>query len=74
MGAVTGWVCVHGRTDQPGYRFVCSTHWTRSGAQHQADGALRAALALGYQAHTYWVQRRRPGDVPGMWTVDEMAP
>jgi hypothetical protein len=58
------WAMVHGRPDQPGYRFICSVHWTRTGAQAQADGALRAANQMGY-AHLYWVERRMGDDKPG---------
>jgi hypothetical protein len=67
------WVVVHGRTDQPGYRYVCTTHWTKLGATDFADKMLRAAMVAGYDHSLYWVERKRPGDRPGMWAVDESA-
>jgi hypothetical protein len=65
------WVCLHGRTDQPGYRFVCSTHWTRFGAQRFAAALANYSGIAGFTHQTYWVERRRPGDVPGQYTLGE---
>ena len=58
------WAMVHGRPDKPGYRYVCSLHWTRSGAQYAADAALRSSMLAGY-SHTYWAEKRMGDDKPG---------
>lgn len=58
------WAVMHGRPDQPGYRFVCSTHWTKLGAAQQARGMDAAARQAGY-THTYWVARVMGEDKPG---------
>jgi hypothetical protein len=58
------WACVHGRPDQPGYRLICSVHWTKQGAAQQATGLQQAAWAAGYK-HTYWVEKLMGDDKPG---------
>lgn len=70
---IARWVMVHGRTTDPGYRYVCTTHWTYAGAVSLAASMQRAADEQGYAAALYWAERRRPGDVPGHYTVDEVV-
>ncbi len=60
---------VHGREDQPGYRYVCTLHWTRFGAESFATNMQHAARLEGLVASRYWAERRRPGDYPGRTTM-----
>lgn len=62
------WACVHGRADQPGFRYICSVHWTKYGAAQQAAGMRQAAREAGY-GHTYWAEKRMADATTGPATT-----
>ncbi len=62
------WVVAHRRTDRPGYRFVCTMHWTRFMATDFASSLAAAARVDGHVRHVYTVERRLPHDFPGRVT------
>lgn len=64
------WVVCHGQADRPGFRQVCTTHWTRLMAVDLAAQLEHSARCAGYFKHTYWAEPGLAGDYLGRVTQD----